>query len=225
MVVTSEGTPRDVGHFPEMTTADSVVGLHYTLAGVREHRAIEVIKVRGTAPLPGLHGLLLDAAGIRVYPRLEARVARAARVARTQPSGLTLASGTPMARASFDLPALDTLLAGGLTARTSTLVLGSPGVGKTLLGLQFALAGVRAGQPAVLLTFHETVEELHHRAEVFALEPGLHRALAPDGGITLLRQPSVECDIDIVAEELLAAVDRTARSAWSSIAWPRSTAP
>ena len=84
-VVTSVGVPRDAGHFPELTTADAIIGLHYTLPGVRERRALEVIKVRGARPLPGLHGLSLDAAGIQVYPRLEARVTRAAQLARAAP--------------------------------------------------------------------------------------------------------------------------------------------
>ena len=78
-VVTSEGTPRETAHFPETTTADVVVGLHYALRGVRGRRALEAIKVRGAAPLPGLHGLELGRTASAVYPRLEARVARDAR--------------------------------------------------------------------------------------------------------------------------------------------------
>jgi len=34
-LVTSEGTPRDPAHFPELTTVDVVVGLRYALAGAR----------------------------------------------------------------------------------------------------------------------------------------------------------------------------------------------
>ena len=113
------------------------------------------------------------------------------------------------ARASFDLPEFDALLGGGLTRKTVTLVIGSPGTGKTLLGLHFALAGVRAGEPVVFLGFHETRRELQLKASAFDLGPELQSALAPAGGITLLRHPPVELDPDALADELLNALDRT----------------
>lgn len=75
-------------------------------------------------------------------------------------------------RAPFDLPELDALL-GGLTRGTSTLVAGSPGTGKTLLCLSFALAGVAAGEPAVFLGFHKAAEELRLKASATPLPPGL----------------------------------------------------
>ena len=69
-VVTSETDPRDPAFFPETTTADVILGLHYNLLGVRQQRGIEVIKARGAAPLPGLHTLTLGAEGVHVYPQL-----------------------------------------------------------------------------------------------------------------------------------------------------------
>jgi circadian clock protein KaiC len=72
-VITTEAAPRDASLFPEATTADVLLGLHYTLVGVRPWRALEVIKVRGAAQLPGLHSLTLTRAGVTIYPRLEAR--------------------------------------------------------------------------------------------------------------------------------------------------------
>jgi circadian clock protein KaiC len=206
-IATSEGAPRETSDFPEMTTADAVVGLHFTLRGVREHRTLEVIKVRGAALLPGMHGLALGSEGITVYPRLEARVARDARSARVSQVWTAPHDAAPQERAAFDLPALDSLLKGGLTPWTSTLVLGSPGVGKTLLGLQFALAGVHARQPTVLLSLHESEEELWQKAASFDRQDALRRGLAPGGGLTVLRYPSVECDVDEMVEELLAAID------------------
>jgi circadian clock protein KaiC len=81
-IVTSEADPRDPLFFPEATTADVIVGLHYGVAGVRQQRKLEVIKMRGAAPLPGLHGLSLEHEGVIVFPRLEARVALASAAAR-----------------------------------------------------------------------------------------------------------------------------------------------
>ena len=77
MLITSEAEPRDPAFFPEATTADVIIGLHYGIEGVRQRRAIEAVKVRGAQPLPGLHGLRLTRGGIIIYPRLEAQIAAA----------------------------------------------------------------------------------------------------------------------------------------------------
>jgi circadian clock protein KaiC len=154
-IVTAQTEPRDAAHFPEATTADVLLALHYTLDGVREGRSLEAIKVRGAALLPGLHAWTLTAAGATVYPRLEARV-RAEVGSEEDAPDLE-------ERAVFGLPELDALLNGGLTRETSTLVLGSPGTGKTLLALHFALAGIDAGEPTVYLGFRETRGQLLRR--------------------------------------------------------------
>ncbi len=201
-VITSAAPPRQGIEMAEATNADVLLALHNRLEGVHGQRALDVIKVRGAAALTGRHSVVLDAAGARVYPRLEARVARAAAdTAPPEPRG--------GGRAAFALPALDALLEGGLTSGTSTLLVGSAGVGKTLLGLYFALAGVDVGQPAVLLGFHEALEELQAKATPFVIGSRMRAAVQPEGGLTLLRQPSVECNADVLAADLLAAVDRT----------------
>ena len=47
------------------------------------------------------------------------------------------------------------MVGGGLIKGSATLISGAPGVGKTTLGLQFLMAGVQAGQPALMVTFEE----------------------------------------------------------------------
>src|SRR6185437_5444595 len=112
-------------------------------------------------------------------------------------------------RTSFDLPALDDLLSGGLTQATTTVVIGSGGTGKTLLGLHFALAGVRAGEPVVFLGFHENRRQLLLKADAFNLGQDFRAAIRPGGGLTLLHYPPVELDADALADQLLRALDRT----------------
>lgn len=204
-IITSEGTPREWGQFPESSNADVLIGIHYGLKGTQGRRTLEAIKVRGAQPLSGLHNLEIGSAGARVYPRLEAQITHA-------PTALGSANRAPeqrAARAAFDLPVLDALLDGGLTTQTSTLLFGSPGAGKTLLGLYFALAGIEVGETTVFLGFHEAAEELRYKASAFTIGPRLDAALAPGGGLTLLRHPSVECNPDVVADDLLTAVDHT----------------
>jgi len=60
----------------------------------------------------------------------------------------------------------------------------------------------------VILSFHEGRRELLRTAAPFAAGPRLRTALAPGGGLTLLRRSPVERDADVLAGELLDAVDR-----------------
>ncbi|GIK43199.1 MAG: hypothetical protein BroJett011_70320 [Chloroflexota bacterium] len=61
----------------------------------------------------------------------------------------------PRKRLSFGSTELDQMLGGGLLAGTASLISGAPGVGKTTLGLQFLIAGIKAGQPGLLVSFEE----------------------------------------------------------------------
>ncbi|WP_338258480.1 RAD55 family ATPase [Dictyobacter halimunensis] len=155
-LVTAEADPRDATLFPEMTTADVLIGLYNTLLGVHTHRSLEVLKLRGKALLAGLHGLTINESGIHVFPRLETRLRRPFTVGWDKKTP----SASPAKRATFGLPELDTLLGGGLTRYTGTVLTGNPGTGKTLLALQFLLAGVAEGEPGMFLGFRETADQL-----------------------------------------------------------------
>jgi circadian clock protein KaiC len=205
-VITSEADAHDPTFFPEATVADVIIGMHYGLNGVRHRRGIEVVKVRGANPLPGLHGMALGDDGVVVYPRLEARVAAAAR---TAPVRQVLADGMSGARVSVGITALDALLGGGLTRATTTVVSGDVGTGKTLLGLHFALAGIRAAEPVLFLGFRETAAQLMLKASILDPAASMRAALSSGGLLTLLYMPPVEIDPDVVADRLLAEFERT----------------
>lgn len=214
-LVTSVAAPLSGAFAPQATIADAIVRLDYTLAGMRERRTLEAVKIRGAALLPGLHALTLDVDGARVYPRLEARVAMGRRsggrgglVMRDHPTEHD-AKATGVI-APFGVPALDALLGGGLSG-TTTLLTGEIGTGKTLLGLHFALAGVDRGEHTVVLCFRESRGELLQRADAFAVGARLRQALASGDRLTLLDVdvPPVELNPDLVADELLDIIDRT----------------
>lgn len=223
-LITSETDPRDPTFFPETTTADVILGLHYQLLGVRQYRGIEVIKARAVAPLPGLHSLTLGIDGIGVYPQLEERVSYATLGPDAQAQGAAPQAGSapiadveaetpskaPLARrATFDLPELDAMLKGGIPRTTCTLLAGSLGVGKTLMALHWALAGVRAGEQTVFLGFREDREQLELAAEPFQIAPELERALQPRGGLIFLEAPPIKINADILADRLISELDKT----------------
>jgi len=67
------------------------------------------------------------------------------------------AIGPGLDRAPTGISGLDQITGGGLPRGRVTLIAGSAGAGKTLLGLQFLVAGARDyGEPGVLLTFEES---------------------------------------------------------------------
>lgn len=69
------------------------------------------------------------------------------------------------ALASTGISGLDNVLLGGLPAGHLYLVEGSPGTGKTTLGLQFLLAGREQGERGLYVTLSETSEELSQVAQ------------------------------------------------------------
>lgn len=64
------------------------------------------------------------------------------------------------ARAPTGVSGLDDILCGGLPRNRIYLVEGDPGVGKTTLGLQFLMEGVRRKEKTLYITLSETKEEL-----------------------------------------------------------------
>jgi len=71
----------------------------------------------------------------------------------------------PTARISTGIAGLDNILQGGLTAQRVYLVEGSPGTGKTTLGLQFLREGAALGERGLYITLSETTDELLAVAE------------------------------------------------------------
>lgn len=63
--------------------------------------------------------------------------------------------------ASTGIEGLDYILLGGFPRNHVYLLQGDPGVGKTTLGLQFLLEGIRHGEKALYITLSETGKELH----------------------------------------------------------------
>jgi circadian clock protein KaiC len=63
------------------------------------------------------------------------------------------------------VPGLDEVLAGGYSTNRAHLIEGRPGSGKTTLGLQFLLEGVRRGETSLYFTLSESRRELLSVAE------------------------------------------------------------
>jgi circadian clock protein KaiC len=112
-------------------------------------RQLEVRKMRGRAFREGFHDFSIHRGGITVYPRLVAAEHRST-YAREQ--------------VSSNLPALDALLAGGLTRGTSTLIVGPAGSGKSSLATKFVHAAATRGESSAIFLFDESIASFLERS-------------------------------------------------------------
>lgn len=188
ILVTIAGEARDPQYHTEMTVADMVLSLNYGLHGRQHQRLLEVMKLRGRAQQPGLHSYKVTSDGIAVFPRIEGIVKPERRLQATE-------------RVPFQLPELDKLLGGGPNIGTTTLLAGAPGVGKTVLGLQWALAEDRPDAASVFICFSEHLEQLEHKAAAFGLDL---REAQERGSVRVRRFSSADINPDQVAATLLA---------------------
>ncbi len=103
-------------------------------------------------------------------------------------------------RASTGIAGLDDILGGGLPTGHIYLIEGTPGAGKTTLGLQFLRKGVEQGETGLYITLSETATELRTVAashgwtldgmEIFELVN--EEGLGPDAQQTILHPAEVE---------------------------------
>lgn len=70
----------------------------------------------------------------------------------------------PLKKLPTYISGLDEILNGGLPARRTTLVVGDPGSGKTILGMEFLYRGALHREPGIFLGFEEPVLALRENA-------------------------------------------------------------
>jgi circadian clock protein KaiC len=182
---------------PEYAIADSVIRLHNQRMGKRHLRSLEVLKSRATAALPGLHSFEITSEGLVVYPSLEARLAQSSQKELVPPA-------LQLPRQATGISGLDQMLGGGPLSHSVTLLLGTPGSGKSLIGWRFIYEGARQGEKTLILSLQ------HSQEEVKAATRQLGYDLSPyleDGSLQLLWVLPLQRYLDEIAEKLLTLVE------------------
>jgi circadian clock protein KaiC len=126
-----------------------------------QRRRLRVHKMRGMAFRDGYHDFAIHTGGVEVYPRLTAAEHLGEYAEETISSGL---------------PALDTLLGGGIPRGSSLLILGAAGVGKSTLAAQYAHASVGRNERVALFIFDETTRTFSTRGEGLGIPVRAHIA-------------------------------------------------
>jgi circadian clock protein KaiC len=177
---------------------ESLVGANIVLDVIlpgygRARRRMFVSKVRGAPFLEGYHDYDIVEGGVRVYPRI------------IKPKHAT--SFEPHLCRS-GIGNLDTMLGGGLTAGSTTLMIGPAGAGKSTVTLKFVVEALRGGKKAALYAFDEVIPILIARAEKLCLrEPDGLRQFVDAGQLHLQQIDPAELSPGAFTHEVRRAVE------------------
>lgn len=136
---------------PIFTVADGVFWLSQVTDRNSVVRKLQVLKVRGRAPMPGLHTFRITNDGVQVFPRIPEQ-----QMKREPQRFDRLATG---------VPGLDEIMGGGIPAGDAVLLAGPAGSGKSTFAMHFVAEGLGRGESAVIAVFEEYPEEYIARAK------------------------------------------------------------
>lgn len=155
-----------------------------------ERRRLRVVKMRGVKYRGGFHDFAIETGGVAVYPRLIA-----AEHHRTFDDALM----------STGVDVMDSMLGGGISPGTNTLLNGPSGIGKTTTALRAALAALERGEKVAYFVFDEGIATLLARARAMGmdLQPHIDR-----GDLQLVQIDPAEISPGEFASWIRRAVER-----------------
>jgi len=176
----------------ENTLVDGLIELSQYEHGMRLVREVKVFKMRGADHLLGKHAFAVCPDGIVMYPRLETTVGKTN--APPAATGEYVSSG---------ILTLDRVIGGGIVKASVTNLLGSPGVGKTSMGLHFIDEGLKKGEPGLIIGFYESPQRLMEKARRISIDLATPAAR---GQLDIMWQLPLEVLLDELAGRILDTV-------------------
>ena len=181
---------READCNPIFTVADGILWLSQATSRNSIVRKLQVVKMRGQGPIPGLHTMKISNAGLRVYPRMP------------NPDRPRTNALDHTARRKTGVDALDRMLGGGIPAGYSMMIVGPSGSGKTILSTAFIREGIAAGETAVIAVFEKRPDEYLTTAPG-AAELG---QFVDAGKLKMLYLRPLDLSVDEAMEEIANAV-------------------
>jgi circadian clock protein KaiC len=177
---------------PVFTVADGLFWLYQSVNRNSMVRKMQVLKCRGSEPLPGMHIFRMSSAGLHVFPRMLGLGA----LKDQKRSGRRLSSG---------IPELDRMMAGGIPEGDSIMVAGASGSGKSILCTHFIAEGLRQGESGIIAVFEERPAEYASRAATFGmdLDPSQQNA-----ELEIIYLRPLDLTVDEALYEIMSAVQR-----------------
>jgi circadian clock protein KaiC len=184
-------------HHPVFTVADGLVWLYQSLDRNSMVRKMQVMKMRGQSPIPGLHTFRITERGLQVFPRLIFGAPETPAAA-----GGTRRPARQSPRLSVGVPRLDEMLGGGIPVGYSILVSGPSGSGKTVLATHFIREGARRAEPGVIAVFEKRPTEYTQTSAL-----GLDQSVR-DGQVGIIHTRPLDLSIDETLHDLTDAIER-----------------
>ena len=189
----NEGDPD-----PVFTVADGLIWLDQSLDRNSMVRKMQIKKMRGQAPIPGLHTFRITDDGIQVFPRV---------IVGPEPKSRPSEAGAkrkPTERLSVGIKELDAMLGGGIPAGYSVLIAGPSGSGKSVLASKFITEGANKGEPGIIAVFEKRPNEYAQGG------PNGQRfeRLVSEGKVAIIQSRPLDLSIDEMLNEIVDTIDR-----------------
>jgi len=176
---------------PVFTVADSILWLSEDVERNSAVRKLRVVKVRGRAPMPGLHTFRITGNGMQVFPRIPEQ--QRERVVRTSRRLLT------------GVPGLDEMMGGGIPEGDVLMLTGPAGSGKTTFATQFVAQGLSQKESCVVAVFEEYPEAYLARAKTLPID--FSKMIEADRLALIYLRP-LDLSVDEMLAEIFIAVRR-----------------
>lgn len=176
---------------PVFTVADGVFWLSQVTDRNSVVRKLQVMKVRGRAPMPGLHTFRITDDGLQIFPRIPEQQSE-----RRPQATQRMATG---------VPGLDELMGGGIPSGDAVMLAGPAGSGKTTFATQFVAEGLRQREAVVIVVFEEYPEEYLARAK--ARNQDMEEMIRT-GRLEIMYLRPLDLSVDETLAEILEAVVR-----------------
>jgi circadian clock protein KaiC len=180
---------------PIFTVADGILWLEEEIDRNSAVRKIRVSKVRGRAPMPGLHTFRITGDGLRVFPRIPEQQRQRQRASRT----------ADVRRIATGVPGLNEMMGGGIPLGDVVMITGPAGSGKTTFGAQFIAQGLAAGERCVVAVFEEFPDAYLARAKTAPVDLA---AMVEAGKLVVVYFRPLDLSVDEMLSEILSAVAR-----------------
>ena len=192
-----EYQPSEAARNPVFTVADGVLWLDQNLDRNSIVRKMQVMKMRGQAPIPGLHTFRITGDGVQVFPRVIVEPEKP----RLEAAGT---KRTPRKRLSIGVKELDDMLGGGIPIGYSVLLAGPSGSGKSVLATQFISEGARQDEPGIIAVFEKRPNE-YSKDDPGGLQ---FEQFVKDGRVGIIHSRPLDLSIDEMLSEIIQAIDR-----------------
>ncbi|MEP6495330.1 MAG: ATPase domain-containing protein [bacterium] len=176
---------------PVFTVADSILSLSDDVDRNSAVRKLRAVKVRGRAPMPGLHTFRITDRGMEVFPRIPEQNRN-----RKVLSKRRLLTG---------VPGLDEMMGGGVPEGDVVMLTGPAGSGKTTFATQFLSQGLAQNENCVVAVFEEFPETYLARAKT---QPVSFEEMIKEDRLAVIYLRPLDLSVDEMLAEILTAVFR-----------------